>query len=295
MHPLLPKKHLLRNRSHLLIGKTGCGKTTLLFNLLFNMPYLDYGIAIVPSPEAYEDMCKVMPEAVVRQRIDMQPVDELLKNQQSFMRTRGNRKHRYLYLILDDVVSEKEVMNHPVMEQIAFRGRHYLLTTFITAQYINKVPKSIRGNINYIYQLREMSGENIDLLHKIYFSCVGNRAFFENVLQGNTEDRRCLVFDNVTSATSAEKCVYHYKGKKSSLLKFKVGCKSMYRIIARWLISKVEESKDFAEISREVMQRMNKPGEAPINDKASKASSIEPEFVRMDETSTLPQAAIRIV
>ncbi len=296
---LKPKRQLLRNRSHLAIGKTGTGKTTLVLNLLHQMPYLDYGLVLAPTHSAYIDYCQVMPHAVVHENTDMTPIVNMLKTQKDILRGRGNRKIRYLYVILDDCMADDAVMKHKVMKDVAFNGRHYMLTTIFTTQYIMEVPKKIRANINYVYQLREMNGDNIVLLHKMYFSVLGDRKTFEAILHGNTSKRDCLFFDNVTSNTSPSGCVFFYKGQRTSELgDFQVGCKSMYRIIARYLVSQTGKNRE-NNIMEEAMREMNVVPEPTDLDPAG--APPQQAFVRVENDEDmeggqdqLPPIAIRI-
>ncbi len=250
------KQQLQRSRTHLVIGKTGTGKTTMVKNLLHSMSYIDYGLVIAPTHSSYLDFATVFPPAAVHENTDLTPLVNMLDTQKKILKKRGNRKIRYLCVVLDDCVADDKVMKHKIIKDIAYNGRHFHITSIWTTQYILEVPKAIRMNINYVYQLRELSKNNIETLHKEYFSIVGGMPTFIKILNAITDDRGCLFFDNCTQSTSPSDLVFWFKGKSTKDLgPFKVGCKSMYRIIARYM-RPFSQVNDVDNIEEEVMNMM---------------------------------------
>ncbi len=263
LHKFYPKRQVFRSRSHLFIGESGTGKTTLVKDALFNMPYLDYGLAICPTHSSYMDFCGVLPKAVVWEGTDLSPLVRLVETQKRILKEPGNKKVRYLFVVLDDCIADAKVMKHPVIKDLLYNGRHYLITVLFTTQYIMEVPKKVRKNVKYVYQLKDNTREGIDDLHKCFFGVVGSRARFKQVLTVNTEKRGCLILDKVTSSNDPSKCVFYYRANPR-LPDFRIGCKSMWRNCARFATSRASVETAGRNMVNEVMHGMGMRGPADV-------------------------------
>ena len=175
-HPLLPKS--IRG---LIIGKSGCGKTTLLMNLLLNPGWLDYDRLFVFGKSLFQTeyiiLKKAMEEKLSKENITSIfehsemirdsgiPISRLIEE---ISKTKNNKTdiECYFYdqaedvpdprdldsndknlMIFDDLLLEKQNM----CENYYTRGRHSNIDCFYLAQNYFKLPRqTIRENANFM-------------------------------------------------------------------------------------------------------------------------------------------------
>jgi hypothetical protein len=174
--PLLP-----RSIRGLIIGKSGCGKTTLLLNLLFRSGWLDYNNLQVFGKSLFQSEYRILKsafkeklpkEAIIRlfdhqdeiMRLNVSPacvVEEMAKNLHDksdidckFFESSEDvpdpselSSDKKNLMIFDDLQLEKQSK----CETYYIRGRHSNVDCFYLAQNYFKIPRqTIRENTNFI-------------------------------------------------------------------------------------------------------------------------------------------------
>ena len=193
--PLLP-----RSIRGLIVGKSGCGKTTLLLNLLLRPEWLDYDNLQVFGRSLFQPEYKILKkafeeklpkEAIVRlfdskdeiMRLNVSPaffVEEMAKictektdmNCEFFESSEDvpdprdlNREKKNL-MIFDDLQLEKQNK----CESYYIRGRHSNVDCFYLAQNYFKLPRqTIRENANFIC----LFPQDLKNINHIYHDHVG--------------------------------------------------------------------------------------------------------------------------
>ena len=176
-HPLLPKS--IRG---VIVGKSGCGKTTLLLNLLLRPGWLDYNKLFVFGKSLFQPEYKILKkafeeklpkEAIIRifdnqaeiMKLNASPlaiVEEMAKNIDT---TKSDLVCRFYesaedvpdprdissvnknLMIFDDLLLEKQNK----CESYYIRGRHSNIDCFYLSQNYFKLPRqTIRENANFI-------------------------------------------------------------------------------------------------------------------------------------------------
>lgn len=175
-HKLLPKS--VRG---LIVGKSGCGKTTLLLNLLLNPGWLDYNKLYIFSKSLFQPEYKVLRKAMERKlpkklilwlfnnQSDIQKselsIDEFIESLASRVGENPNIDAHFYenanevpdpkelkpedrnLMIFDDLLLEKQ----NACERYYTRGRHSNVDCFYLSQNYFKLPRqTIRENANFI-------------------------------------------------------------------------------------------------------------------------------------------------
>ena len=195
-HPLLPK-----SIKGIIVGKSGCGKTTLLLNLLFRPGWLDYNNLCFFGKSLFQPEYKILKtafeenlpkECILRlfnmreeiQNSQMPPAlvikewAKSLKNENnlkcSFFETASdvpdprelNSEEKNL-MIFDDLLLEKQNK----CESYCIRGRHSNVDCFYLSQNYFKLPRqTIRENANFIC----LFPQDLKNLNHIYNDHVGD-------------------------------------------------------------------------------------------------------------------------
>jgi len=188
-HPLLPK--ILRG---LIVGKSGCGKTTLLLNLLLQLGWLDYSKLSVLGKSLFQPEYKILrkgfeeqlPKRVIMNLFENQNeiqqeqispsvlIEELAKDQSPHSKEptecnfyessddvpdpKGLSPEQKNLMIFDDLLLQKQNK----CEAYYVRGRHSNFDYFYLSQNYFKLPRqTIRENANF-FCLFPQEQENID-------------------------------------------------------------------------------------------------------------------------------------
>ena len=180
-HKLLPK-----NVRGLIVGKSDCGKTTLLLNLLLNPGWLDYDKLFVFSKSLFQPEyvvlrkameCKLPKEAILWLFNNQSAIQESGLTIAEFiecvaeeMKTKSNIECHFFdnssevpdprelnpenknVMVFDDLLLEKQ----NACEKYYVRGRHSNVDCFYLSQNYFKLPRqTIRENTNFICLFRQ--------------------------------------------------------------------------------------------------------------------------------------------
>ena len=194
-NPLLP-----RSIRGLIVGKSGCGKTTLLLNLLLNPGWLDYDNLQVFGRSLFQPEYKILKKAFEEKlpkeaiinlfgcqdeiaRLNVSPASVVEKMAKStvkksdmncrFFETseevpdpRDLSRDQKNLMIFDDLQLEKQNK----CESYYIRGRHSNIDSFYLAQNYFKLPRqTIRENANFIC----LFNQDLKNINNIYNDHVG--------------------------------------------------------------------------------------------------------------------------
>lgn len=193
----------------LLIGKRGTGKSTLLKDLMFHMRQkFEFGIAMSPTEEATSDLSSYIPSSWIYSNFSNDKVELLLEEQR-----RAGRKgrHRHVFLLLDDCMYDKKILKGTNIRNLFMNGRHRKIFFISCQQYIMDMPPELRGQVDYVFALREPIISNKEKLWKFFFGMFGKLQDFTAVMDRCTQNFDCLVFDATSKSTAVEDCVFWYR------------------------------------------------------------------------------------
>lgn len=214
-------------RLHLIVGKRGCGKTTLLKDLLYHFRNsVDFAIAMSPTAESANMLRQVMPPACVYDTYSPAVVEQLVALSQELAH---GGKIRHLMLIADDVLYDRAVFRSPAIRNIFFNGRHLHVTFIILVQYMMDLTPDLRAQIDYLYIMRENIVTNRQRIYKHLFGCVPTFDMFQSLMDACTQNFECLCLDNTNPTDDASSGISWYKAQ-IDLPTFHMGRRVYYQL-----------------------------------------------------------------
>ena len=229
-HPLLP-----RSIRGVIVGKSGCGKTTLLLNLLLRSGWLDYNKLAVFGKSLFQPEYRILKkafeeklpkEAIMRlfdlrdevMKLDVSPsalVEEWAKEIQnksdiecSFYESSEdvpdpsemNSSNKNL-MIFDDLLLEKQNK----CESYYIRGRHSNVDCFYLSQNYFKLPRqTIRENANFIC-LFPQDSKNINHIYNDHVSQDMSKEQLRSLCKKAWEDSHGFVVIDLSSKKNSGK------------------------------------------------------------------------------------------
>ena len=223
-HSLLP-----RSIRGLIIGKSGCGKTTLLLNLLLRPGWLDYNRLFVFGKSLFQAEYKILKKAL-EEKLPKEAIIRLFDNQEEIMKlntsplalveemSKGivkkvdvecnffeasddvpdprelNSDNKNL-MVFDDLLLE----NQNMCEKYYIRGRHSNVDCFYLSQNYFKLPRqTIRENANFIC-LFPQDLKNINHIYNDHVSSDMSKEEFKNLCKTAWEKPHGFVVIDLTS------------------------------------------------------------------------------------------------
>jgi predicted ATP-binding protein involved in virulence len=207
----LDPKNIKPHRLHLIVGKRGCGKTTLLKDLMYHLRNsVDFAMAMCPTMESASMLRSVLPECCVFDRYVGNKVDQLVQLAQQLVHS---DKKRSFLLIADDVLYDRSVLRNPSIRNLFFNGRHLRTSFIILAQYMMDLTPDLRAQIDYLYVMRDNIVANRQRLYKNLFGCVSSFENFQSLMDNCTQNYECLCLDNTVQTVQPSECIFWYKAQ----------------------------------------------------------------------------------
>ena len=183
----------------LIIGSRGKGKSTIARAVMRTLRSIPVG-AVFSGTEAsspfYSDN---VPALFIYSTLDMNALQRIVKGQQK------PDVHQHVFILIDDMMYDPQFLRHPIMKSIFLNGRHWGITLILTTQYAIDVPPALRGNVDYVFMMRENNIQTCGKLYKNFGGTFPTSALFTQALKACTQDFGSMVIDFVND------CVYRFR------------------------------------------------------------------------------------
>jgi hypothetical protein len=161
-HPPLSEQGVIPKlgTTSLIIGKSGSGKTVLLYNLLKNNEFYGKSFDKMFLFSATAEIDDILDQLHIPDAHKFSDLDEAIdalhmihKHQREQIEEHGNHKAKQFCMIYDDILGHTRFINSTGFLQSATASRHYNETSFILTQHLRKIPKAIRlqGAAFYVF------------------------------------------------------------------------------------------------------------------------------------------------
>ena len=213
------------------IGRRGTGKSQLVTDILYHQRKIPMGVVMSGTEESNEHYKEFVPDSFIYGQYEPPVIEKIITHQQSVIKKcktveEKENVNNSVFMLLDDCMFDNKWTRDKNMRCIFMNGRHYRIFFMLTLQYCMDLPPSLRGQIDYVFILRENIIQNREKLYKHFFGIFPTFDAFNEVLTQCTENYECLVLNNRSTSNKIEDVVFWYKAKVGR--KFKMGSPSLW-------------------------------------------------------------------
>jgi hypothetical protein len=189
-----PSHRMRKFCSIFITGKHGCGKTTLVFDLMSNFANsFDFGLVMTKNKDVADEARNIMPKAYVYETYEQKVVDKFVELAEKFEQM---NEYKRFFLVLDDCLDEKGVLKRQAYRTIVMRGRHIHMMVMVIAHNCMDAPTDYRGEIDYAFSYYENSPKEMDKLYQNFYGTTGSFPAFRRIHEATTgQNYRALVND----------------------------------------------------------------------------------------------------
>ena len=220
-----------RNRTILLLGRKGSGKTSVLMEVLnAKSDYIEQAVGMAGTRDGYLKLCQVLPENCVYSGYQKQVFEPLIE-----VLNRVSKKpdyNRTVAMLFDDIGSKKRIINGQSFQEVAFNSRHLKAEWVFLQQGIMGFEPTMRDAMDYIFAFAEPCKKTRQKIYDNYFSVIETFGEFEKIFQALTRDKgSAMVIDNTIGDLDPCKRIFHFRGRKTEdIPQFSVGSRAYWKL-----------------------------------------------------------------
>lgn len=183
----------------LIIGSRGKGKSTVARAIMRELRNIPMGCVFSSTEESSPFYSQNVPSLFIYTTLDLRALKSIVEAQ------RKADKQQHVFVLIDDMMFDPLFLRNPVVKSIFLNGRHWGITLMLTTQYAIDVPPALRGNVDYVFLMRENNLQTCQKLHKNFGGLFPTCAIFNQAMRACTQDFGSLVIDFVNDR------VYKYR------------------------------------------------------------------------------------
>ena len=203
----------------LFIGKRNTGKSYLIKDLLWHKQRIPIGTVISGTEGANAFYSKMVPSLFIHEEFNPVILSNVLKRQQILTKqlmketeARGaSGIDRRTFVIMDDCMYDNKWVTDKYIRSLFMNGRHYGILYILALQYVMGIPPVLRGNVDYVFILRENMVSNRKRIYEQFAGIFPTFEFFCQIMDQCTEYYECLVIHNGSKSNRLEDAVFWYK------------------------------------------------------------------------------------
>lgn len=218
------------------IGRRHSGKSSLIKDILSQMPRPDYVLAMAPTQSSLDTFREFLPECCIFEGFSQEKLEQTIATQKELL---GRGKRRSVLIILDDCAFNNAMFKSTAQKNLHFNGRHLGIGLICSAQYMMALPPEMRTNIDYLFVMRDPVLANRQKLYKNFFGVFDNFSQFDQVMTTVTQNYGTLCLDGTVPSTSHADSVLWYRAN-TRVPPFRL-CNDVYWKLSRRYERSVEE------------------------------------------------------
>lgn len=232
-----------------IFGKRNTGKSFYARYLLYQLrDHLVWGWVMTNTPQNgwWQTM---IPEKRIFKGWQPDVIRKIMELQRErFRRTDINP---YVFIILDDIVSDERLRYDPILRELYFEGRHFGIFILICSQYVYGLPPGNRANTDFMITFTQHQRKQIQQLQEDYCSEFKNWRTLRNNMDQILGDFECLIVDQRDPNLRGHE--RYFKDKATEVEDFYIGTKQ-YWDGCDW----EEQLKKWAPIKNRTLEEMKK-------------------------------------
>ena len=230
-------------RTWLVVGRRGSGKSSMIKDFLYHHRRSNpYGVVFSATEEANEAYGSIFPNLYIHNEYNEDVLQKVILNQKK-LRRQGSKDG--CYVVLDDVLFDKKVMNSKTIRQALYNGRHWGLQLFVVAQYVVDVPSALRSQFDVVVVMMEPSANTRKRINDYWLSALTYKQT-NQLLDATTQNYEGLVIVNYRPSTDLSKICFWYKANPN-LPPFRCGSTAFWEHAQRNYDDNWEERADAKE------------------------------------------------
>ena len=178
----------------LIIGSRGKGKSTIARAIMRSMRTIPMGAVFSATEGSSPFYSENVPHLFIYNSLDLNAMKKLVASQQKC----EDRKD--VFLLIDDMMYDPQFFRNPVVKSIFLNGRHWGITLLLTTQYAIDVPPALRGNVDYVFMMRENNIQTCAKLYKNFGGSFPTVALFNQAFKACTQDFGSMVINFVNDS-----------------------------------------------------------------------------------------------
>ena len=160
------------------IGKRGTGKSTLVTDILYHKKHLPAGIVMSATEEGNHHYKQYVPDLFIYGDYEREAIERVLERQKKLI---SANKGTGSFILLDDCMYDRKFMKDICIRQCFMNGRHWKLFFMLTMQYCMDLGPALRGQIDYVFALRETCHKTRRKLYDNFFGCIKTFKRFDEI------------------------------------------------------------------------------------------------------------------
>jgi hypothetical protein len=176
-----------------LFGKRNTGKSFYARYLLSILqPYFPWGYCLTNTPHNgwWQNM---IPEKRIYTGWRPDLIIKIMEMQ--LKRVRDKEINPFIFIILDDIVSDNALRYDPTLRKLYYEGRHYKIFILICSQYVYGLPPGNRANTDFMITFTQHQRKQIQQLQEDYCSEYKNWQYLKADMDKILGDFECLIVD----------------------------------------------------------------------------------------------------
>jgi hypothetical protein len=216
------------------IGKRNTGKSFLIKDLLWHKKNFPVGAVLSGTEGANAFYSQIVPSLLIHEEFTPNIIANVIKRQQNITKLQLKEKaakgstsiDRRTFIIMDDCMYDNRWVSDRNIRSLFMNGRHYGIMYILALQYVMGIPPVLRGNVDYVFILRENMVANRKRIYEQFAGIFPTFEFFCQIMDQCTENYECLVIHNGSKSNKLEDCVFWYKAEPHP--DFKIGAKDLW-------------------------------------------------------------------
>jgi hypothetical protein len=145
------------------VGFSRSGKTNAIMSILDMLGFKDIwgnNIFLFTGTKGLNDDYKdIVDEKRTFDGFNRTKILEVIEKQEGIIRRLGKKYAKHVLIICEDLADEGSFNNSKLLQRIAFRGRHALVSIIVSSQKLSSISRGVRINSTYIAAFRPSGSE----------------------------------------------------------------------------------------------------------------------------------------